>query len=247
MDIGFGEALLIIPGLLPVHGGGAVGADARHGAIGVGASLWVLGIGPPRSTDVISVDVRDEGVLAADRAGADPDPDRRRPDRRPASCCTGHWGPTARALDPRDAGDAGSCSRSPLKLLFPDFTWAEAFLLGAVLSSDRPRRHVDGGDRSQGGAREDPPHAQPRVGAQRRARAALRPLLPRPRLALSATRDRRPFELLGEAGFGAVLGVALGVGGGRLHHALPGGRDQPAATRASTRSASGCRPTGSPT
>ena len=30
-------------------------------------------------------------------------------------------------------------------------------------------------------------------------------------------------ELLGEAAFGAALGVALGIGGGRLHHWLPGG------------------------
>ena len=102
-----------------------------------------------------------------------------------------HWGPPARALV-FAMPITLACSRCGAKLLFSELSWAEAFLLGAVLSPDRPRRHLDGRHRAaRAGAH--PPHAQPRVRPQRRARAALRPLLPRPR------RPRRRRRLRGRS------------------------------------------------
>jgi NhaP-type Na+/H+ or K+/H+ antiporter len=42
-------------------------------------------------------------------------------------------------------------------------------------------------------------------------------------LASAGDAGSEALDLLGEAAFGAVLGVALGIAGGRLHHSLPGG------------------------
>ena len=87
-----------------------------------------------------------------------------------------HWGPPARALIiamPVTMALIALCAR----VLFPQLDWAECFLLGAVLSPTDPvvtstvvtARRVPG---------VDPPHAQPGVRPERRARAAAGALLP---------------------------------------------------------------------
>ena len=131
-----------------------------------------------------------------------------------------HWSPVARALV-----IAMPITMALLALaakgLFPDLDWAEAFLLAAVLSPTDP------------------------VVTSAVVTSALVPSAVRHTLNLeSGLNDglALPFvlfflvlaspggnaateaaKLLGEAGVGAVIGVGLGVMGGRLHHHLPGG------------------------
>jgi NhaP-type Na+/H+ or K+/H+ antiporter len=131
-----------------------------------------------------------------------------------------HWGPVTRAI----------VIAMPITLLllalaaqaiFPTLSWAEAFLLAAVLTPT------------------DPVVTSTVVTAQRV------PAIVRHTLNLeSGLNDglALPFvlfflilaqpggdagseaaKLLGEAAFGALVGIALGVLGGRLHHHLPGG------------------------
>ena len=131
-----------------------------------------------------------------------------------------HWGPAARAL----------VFAMPItlvllalggKLLFPDLAWAEAFLLGAVLCATDPV-------------------VTSSVVTSKRVPSSIRHTLNlesglNDGLALpfvlfflvlaSPTGDagQEAIELVGEAAFGAVLGIALGVLGGWLHRVVPGG------------------------
>ena len=106
--------------------------------------------------------------------------------------------------------------------IFPGLTWAEAFLLAAVLTPTDPvvtstvvtaqRVPVD-----------RPPHAEPGVGAERRPGAALRALLPRPRAA-GRRRRRRGREAPRRGRLRRPRRAwCSGLLGGRLHHHLPGG------------------------
>jgi sodium/hydrogen antiporter len=106
-------------------------------------------------------------------------------------------------------------------LVFPDLSWAEAFLLAAVLSPTDPV-------------------VTSVVVTSRKVPALIRHTLNlesglNDGLALpfvlfflvlatpGGDAGREAVELLGEAAFGAVLGIALGLLGGRLHNRLPGG------------------------
>src|SRR5215208_8229550 len=131
-----------------------------------------------------------------------------------------HWGPVTRAIViamPLTLGILALIGHS----LFGSLSWAEAFLLAAVLTPT------------------DPVVTSTVVTAQRV------PAIVRHTLNLeSGLNDglALPFvlfflvlaqpggdagpealKLFGEAAFGAVIGVALGIGGGRLHPHLPGG------------------------
>ncbi len=106
-------------------------------------------------------------------------------------------------------------------VLFPDLSWAEAFLLGAVLSST------------------DPVVTSAVVTAQRvpavvrhtlNLESGLNDGLALPFVLFflvlatpGGDAGREAADLLGEAAFGAVIGIALGLIGGRLHDRLPGG------------------------
>jgi NhaP-type Na+/H+ or K+/H+ antiporter len=107
------------------------------------------------------------------------------------------------------------------KLVFPDLSWAEAFLLGAVLSPT------------------DPVVTSTVVTAQRvpakirhtlNLESGLNDGLALPFVLFflvlatpGGDAGQEAAELLGEAGFGAIVGVALGLLGGWLHHRVPGG------------------------
>src|SRR4051812_23223977 len=216
MDLGFGEALLVFGGLLAVAA--ALSGVMRGTVLSISVLSVVLGIALAEA-DVVHIDPADSAIvhlvelaliltLFSDGMFVERELLRR------------HWSPVTRAI----------VLAMPITLLllalaahglFGELTWAEAFLLAAVLTPT------------------DPVVTSSVVTAQRV------PALVRHTLNLeSGLNDglALPFVLfflalaqpggdaggegakvLGEAAFGGVVGVALGFVGGRLHHHLPGG------------------------
>jgi NhaP-type Na+/H+ or K+/H+ antiporter len=216
MEISFGEALLIIGGLLAV-------AAALSGVMrGTVLSISVLGVAAGlglAATDVISVDAEDPGILElvelaliltlfSDGMFVE------------RELLGRHWGPPARALALAMPATMGLLAVGAY-LLFPDLTWAEAFLLAAILSPT------------------DPVVTSAVVTAQRvpavvrhtlNLESGLNDGLALPFVLFflvlatpGGDAGQEAVELLGEAAVGAVVGVALGLLGGRLHSRLPGG------------------------
>ncbi|HEX2393263.1 MAG TPA: sodium:proton antiporter [Solirubrobacterales bacterium] len=216
MDIGFGEALLLFGGLLAVVA--ALSGVMKGTVLSASVLSVVLGI-LLAATDVVQVDATDQSIvelvelaliatLFSDGMFVERELLRR------------HWSPVARALV-----IAMPITMALLALaakgLFPDLNWAEAFLLGAVLSPTDP------------------------VVTSAVVTSAMVPSAVRHTLNLeSGLNDglALPFvlfflvlatpggdagteaaKLLGEAAVGAAIGVGLGALGGRLHHHLPGG------------------------
>ncbi len=215
MDIGFGAALLIVGLLLAVAA--ALSGLMRGTVLSISVLSVTLGI-VLALTDVVSVDATDEAVLdlvqlalvltlLSDGLVVE------------RELLRVHWSPPVRALT----------LAMPITLcllalfahtVFPSLTWAEAFLLGAVLSPT------------------DPVVTSTVVTAQRvpslvrhtlNLESGLNDGLALPFvlffivLASAGDAGSEGAKLLGEAAFGAVVGTALGVIGGRLHHHLPGG------------------------
>ena len=216
MDISFAEALLLFGGLLAVVAalsgvmkGTVLSASVLSVALGFGLAL----------TGVVHVDATDEAIvelvelalvltLFSDGMFVERELLRR------------HWGPTARALIIAMPITMGLLALAA-KGLFPDLTWAEAFLLAAVLSPTDP------------------------VVTSAVVTSRLVPAKVRHTLNLeSGLNDglALPFvlfflvlaspggdagaeavKLAGEAVVGAAIGTALGVFAGRLHHLLPSG------------------------
>jgi sodium/hydrogen antiporter len=216
MEIGFGDAVLILGALLAVAA--ALSGAMRGTVLSISVLSVALGMGLA-AADVVSVDAGDRAIidlielaliltLFSDGLFVE------------RELLRVHWGPVTRAI----------VIAMPITLLllglaagaiFPTLSWAEAFLLAAVLTPT------------------DPVVTSTVVTAQRV------PAIVRHTLNLeSGLNDglALPFvlfflilaqpggdagneaaKLLGEAAFGAFVGVALGVLGGRLHHHLPGG------------------------
>ena len=214
MELGFGAALLIAGSLLAV-------AAALSGVMrGTILSISVLSVTAGivlAATDVIAIDFDDAGVvelielalvltLIADGLVVD------------RELLARHWGPPARAL----------VIAMPItlvllalgaKLLFAELSWAEAFLLGAVLSPTDPV-------------------VTSMVVTARRVPAQIRHTLNlesglNDGLALpfvlfflvlatpGGDAGGEAAELLGEAVFGALVGIVLGIAGGYLHRIVP--------------------------
>jgi sodium/hydrogen antiporter len=215
MEIGFGDAVLIVGALLSV--GAALSGIMRGTVLSISVLSVALGIALA-AAGLVSVDASDKTIvylvelaliltLFSDGLFVE------------RELLTAHWGPVTRAI----------VLAMPITLLllglmakaiFP-LSWAEAFLLAAVLTPT------------------DPVVTSTVVTAQRV------PAIVRHTLNLeSGLNDglALPFvlfflilaqpggdagpeaaKLLGEAAFGALVGVALGVLGGRLHDRLPGG------------------------
>jgi sodium/hydrogen antiporter len=216
MSLSFGEALLIVGSLLGV-------AAALSGVMrGTVLSISVLSVGLGiilGLLDVVTVDVSDEGIvelvelaliltLVADGLVVD------------RELLGRHWGPPARALVFAMPITLGLLALGA-KLLFPELSWAEAFLLGAVLSPTDPV-------------------VTSTVVTTQRVPAAIRHTLNlesglNDGLALpfvlfflvlatpGGDAGAEAAQLVGEAAFGAVLGVALGLVGAYLHRIVPGG------------------------
>jgi sodium/hydrogen antiporter len=216
MHIGFGEAVLLFGGLLAVV---AALSGLMRGTV-LSASVLSVALGIVLAAfDVVSVDATDQSIvelvelaliltLFSDGMFVEQELLRR------------HWSPVARALVIAMPITMVLLALAA-KALFPSLDWAEAFLLGAVLSPTDP------------------------VVTSAVVTSSLVPSTVRHTLNLeSGLNDglALPFvlfflvlagpggdpggeaaKLAGEALVGAGIGVALGVLGGRLHHRLPGG------------------------
>jgi NhaP-type Na+/H+ or K+/H+ antiporter len=216
VDIGFGDAVLIFGGLLTVV---AALSGVMKGTV-LSASVLSVALGMLlAATGVVHVDATDQSIvelielaliltLFSDGMFVERELLRR------------HWSPVARALViamPITMALLGLAA----KALFPDLSWPQALLLGAVLSPTDPV-------------------VTSAVVASRLVPSAVRHTLNlesglNDGLALpfvlfflvlatpGGSAGTEAVKLAGEAVFGAAVGVALGALGGRLHHHLPGG------------------------
>jgi NhaP-type Na+/H+ or K+/H+ antiporter len=216
VDIGFGEALLLFGSLLAVV---AALSGVMRGTV-LSASVLSVALGVAlAATDVVHVDAGDQAIvelvelaliltLFSDGMFVERELLRR------------HWSPVARALVIAMPITMVLIALAA-KALFPSLDWAEAFLLAAVLSPTDPV-------------------VTSAVVTSRLVPSAVRHTLNlesglNDGLALPfvlffvvlASPGGEPggeaAKLLGEALFGAVVGVGLGILGGRLHRHLPGG------------------------
>jgi sodium/hydrogen antiporter len=216
MDIDFSAALLLIGALLTAAA--ALSGLMRGTVLSISVFSVSLGI-VLAATDVVSVDAGDQTVvelielaliltLFSDGLFVE------------RELLRVHWGPVTRAIVfamPITLVLLGLFG----KAIYPDFSWAEAFLLAAVLTPT------------------DPVVTSAVVTAQRvpalvrhtlNLESGLNDGLALPfvlffLVVAQATGDAggEAAKLLGEAAFGALVGIVLGVVGGRLHHHLPGG------------------------
>jgi NhaP-type Na+/H+ or K+/H+ antiporter len=216
MELGFGEALLIVGALLALA---AALSGVMHGTVLSISVFSVLAGIVLAATDVVSFDVSDSGVielielalivtLFADGLVVE------------RELLTMHWGPPARAIVVAMPITLLLLALAA-KLLFADLTWAEAFLLGAVLSPT------------------DPVVTSSVVTAQRvpslirhtlNLESGLNDGLALPLVLFflilaqpGGDAGSEALKLLGEAVVGGAIGVALGVAGGRALPLLPGG------------------------
>jgi sodium/hydrogen antiporter len=216
MDIALGEALLIVGALLAVTA--ALSGVTRRTVLSISVLAVSAGIGLA-AADLVSVNARDPGLfeivelaliltLFSDGMFVE------------RELLARHWGPPARALAVALPLTMGLLALGA-KLAFPELSWAEAFLLGAILSPT------------------DPVVSSAIVTAQRvpavirhtlNLESGLNDGLALPFvlvfLVLASTgadAASEAVELLGEAAVGAAIGIVLGVIGGRLHSRLPGG------------------------
>lgn len=131
-----------------------------------------------------------------------------------------HWGPVARALViamPITMGLLGLAAKG----LFPDLNWAQAFLLAAVLAPTDPVVTS-----AVVTSRLVPSKVRHTLNLESGLNDGL--ALPFVLFFLvlatpGGNAETEAAKLLGEALVGAAIGVALGVGAGRLHLRLPGG------------------------
>jgi sodium/hydrogen antiporter len=216
MDIGFGDAVLLFGGLLAVVA--ALSGIFRGTVLSASVLSVALGMGLA-AAGVVSVDAGDQSIvelielaliltLFSDGMFVE------------RELLLRHWSPVARALTiamPITMGLLGLAA----KALFPNLSWAEAFLLAAVLSPTDPV-------------------VTSAVVTSRLVPSAVRHTLNlesglNDGLALpfvlfflvfaSPTGDAQTeaAKLAGEALVGGAIGLALGAIGGRLHRHLPGG------------------------
>ena len=216
MDIGFGDAVLLFGGLLTVVA--ALSGLIRGTVLSASVLSVALGIALA-ATDVVSVDATDQSIvelielalvltLFSDGMFVERELLRK------------HWGPVARALViamPITMALLGLAAKG----LFPDLTWAEAFLLAAVLSPTDPvvtsavvtSRLVPG-----------------KVRHTLNLESGLNDGLALPFVLFflvlaspGGDAGSEAAKLAGEALVGAAIGVGLGVAAGRLHRFLPSG------------------------
>ncbi|MGE5280770.1 MAG: cation:proton antiporter [Chloroflexota bacterium] len=216
MDLGFGDALLIFGGLLTVVA--ALSGVMRGTVLSASVLSVALGIALA-AAGAVNVDATDQSIvelvelaliltLFSDGMFVERELLRR------------HWSPVARALViamPITMGLLGLAA----KALFPGLSWAEALLLAAVLSPTDPVVTS-----AVVTSRIVPSSVRHTLNLESGLNDGLALPFVLFFLVLAAPGGDPGTEaakLLGEALFGAAVGVALGVFGGRLHRYLPAG------------------------
>ncbi len=216
MGISFAEGLLLFGGLLAVVAalsgvmkGTVLSASVLSVALGFG--LAAAGVVDVEATDEAVVELVELAlVLTLFSDGMFVERELLR----------SHWGPTARALVIAMPITMGLLALAA-KALFPDLSWAEAFLLGAVLSPTDPVVTS-----AVVTSRLVPSKVRHTLNLESGLNDGLALPFVLFFLVLASPGGDAAAEgmkLIGEAAVGAVIGVFLGVVGGRLHHSLPGG------------------------
>ncbi|MGH2962141.1 MAG: cation:proton antiporter [Solirubrobacterales bacterium] len=216
MEIALGEALLIVGLLLAVTA--ALSGVTRRTVLSISVLAVSAGI-VLAAADLVSVNARDPGLfeivelaliltLFSDGMFVE------------RELLGRHWGPAARALAVAMPVTMGLLAVGAY-LVFPDLSWAEAFLLAAILSPTDPVVTS-----AVVTAQRVPPMIRHTLNLESGLNDGL--ALPFVLFFLvlatpGGDAGQEALELLGEAAFGAVVGIALGVIGGRLHNRLPGG------------------------
>lgn len=216
MDIGFSEAVLVV-GLLLVAAAGLSGA-VRGTVLSISVLSVLAGIALA-SADVVSVDPRSDTTaelirlaliitLLADGLLVE------------RELLLKQWGPPARALIVAMPVTLGLLAVGA-HVLFPDLSWEEALLLGAVLSATDPV--VSSAVVS---AKQVPERIRHTLNLESGLNDGLAvPFVLFFLVLASAGEDPggEALRLAGEALAGAVIGVVLGLGGGRALPHLPAG------------------------
>jgi sodium/hydrogen antiporter len=216
VGIGFGEAVLLFGGLLAVVAalsglmrGTVLSASVLSVALGIAlAATGVVDVNPTDRSIVELIELALILTLFSDGMFVERELLRR------------HWSPVARSLIVAMPITLALLALAA-KALFPGLSWAEAFLLGAVLTPTDPV-------------------VTSAVVTSRLVPSAVRHTLNlesglNDGLALpfvlfflvlaspGGDAGAEAAKLAGEAVVGAAIGIALGTLGGRLHHRLPGG------------------------
>jgi NhaP-type Na+/H+ or K+/H+ antiporter len=216
VDIGFGESLLLVGALVAAA---AALSGFMHGTV---LSISVLAVAAGivlALLDVVAVSPGDDSVvelielaliltLFSDGLFVE------------RELLRIHWSPPVRAIALAMPVTLVLLALGA-KLLFSELTWAEAFLLGAVLSPTDPVVTS-----AVVTARRVPALVRHTLNLESGLNDGLAlPLVLFFLILASPGGDAggEALDLLGEAAFGAALGVALGVAGGRLLPRLPGG------------------------
>jgi len=216
MNLGFGDAVLIFGGLLTVVAAlsgvmrGTV-LSASVLSVGLGILLAAVGVVEVDPTDQALVDLVELALiltLFSDGMFVE------------RELLRAHWSPVARALViamPITMALLGLAA----KALFPELSWAEALLLAAVLSPTDPVVTS-----AVVTSKIVPASVRHTLNLESGLNDGLALPFVLFFLVLAAPGGDAGTEaakLLGEALFGAVVGLALGALGGRLHRFLPGG------------------------
>jgi sodium/hydrogen antiporter len=216
VDIGFAAGLLLFGGLLAVVAalsgvmkGTVLSASVLSVALGFG--LAVAGVVHVDATDQAVVQLVELALiltLFSDGMFVE------------RELLRSHWGPTARALVIAMPITMGLLALAA-KGLFPDLTWAEAFLLAAVLSPTDPVVTS-----AVVTSRLVPAKVRHTLNLESGLNDGLALPFVLFFLVLASPggdAGAEALKLVGEAAVGAAIGVALGVFAGRLHFNLPGG------------------------
>jgi NhaP-type Na+/H+ or K+/H+ antiporter len=216
MDIGFGEAVLLFGGLLTVV---AALSGVMRGTV-LSASVLSVALGILlAAVGVVHVDPRDDSIvelvelaliltLFSDGMFVERELLRR------------HWSPVARSLVIAMPITMALLALAA-KALFPALDWSQAFLLGAVLAPTDPVVTS-----AVVTSRIVPSAVRHTLNLESGLNDGLALPFVLFFLVLSTPGGDAGTEaakLVGEALFGAAVGIGLGIAGGRLHRHLPGG------------------------
>jgi NhaP-type Na+/H+ or K+/H+ antiporter len=216
VDISFAQALLLFGGLLAVVA--ALSGVMKGTVLSASVLSVALGIGLA-ATGVIHLDAGDEAIvelielalvltLFSDGMFVE------------RELLARHWSPVARALAIAMPITLALLALAA-KLLFPDLSWAEAFLLGAVLSATDPV--VTSAVVTSKLVPESVRHTLNLESGLNDGLALPFVLFFLVLATPGGDAATEAAKLVGQAGVGALIGLGLGFLGGRLHPRLPGG------------------------